>query len=56
MGLLYDVLKTLRADTEWQEQNTRQLLQQLTDSAGRTPEENEKKHPDTPEERERSGL
>ena len=56
MGLLYDVLETLRADTERQEQNIRQLLQQLTDPAGPAPEENEKIHPDTPEERERSDL
>lgn len=52
MGVMYDVLETLRADPEGQEENIRQLLRQLTDPAGHAREE--KKQTEKPEDRERS--
>lgn len=54
MGLMYDVIEKLRADMDRQERDLRQLLWQLTQTAGHAPAENRKEEPDNPEGRERS--
>ena len=59
MGLLYDVLETLKADMDRPEPDSRQLLRQLLASAGaagQVPGEKEEKPPRDTEEKERSAF